>query len=154
VASRSDGKGQRIEGLAAMGAVLGARANLAMLSAHNLRQELAALTWECPPGSTVHRISMLGPGLTSGFPLPPADTARMFVVSPFLDSKTIHAASKWGGAKTHRTLVSTTMELQRMLQEDQDVFARFDDLRIQPLPDLPAQTVELRDACVRRFRRR
>jgi hypothetical protein len=32
-----------------------------------------------------------------------------------------------------------------MLHEDHDVFAGFDDLRIQPLPDLPAQTAELRD---------
>jgi hypothetical protein len=145
LASRSDGKGLHIEGLAAVGEALAARATLAMLSPQNLRHELASLTWECPPGSTVHRVNMLGPGLTSGFPLPPADTERMFVVSPFLDSKTIHAASKWGGVKTRRTLVSTTMELQRMLHEDPDVFAGFDDLRIQPLPDLPAQTAELRD---------
>ena len=46
----------------------------------------------------------------------------MFVVSPFLDAKTVHAASDGAGAKTRRALVSTAMELQRLLHEDDKVF--------------------------------
>src|ERR1019366_7156840 len=133
---QSNGKGQHIAGLAAVGEALAARANLAALPAKNVGKELAKLTWECPPGSELHWVSLLGPGLAKGFPHPPADTDRMFVVSPFLDAKTVSAACDWGGNKTRRTLVSTAMELQRLLHEDNKVFSRFDDLRIQPPPDL------------------
>lgn len=139
LASRSDGKGQRIDGLAAVGEALALRANLVGFPAKIVGVELAKLTWECPPGSEVRRVSFLGPRLAKGFPKPSADTERMFVVSPFLDSKTVRVASDWGGAKTHRTLVSTAMELQRLLCEDDRVFKGFDELRIQPLPDLPAE---------------
>ena len=84
----------------------------------SVRAELSKLTWECPPGCEVRRVSLLGPGLSSGFPKPPADTERMFVVSPFLDAATVRAAGKWGGPKTRRTLVSTDLEFQRLLRED------------------------------------
>jgi hypothetical protein len=145
LASRSDGKGQHIEALAAFGQELAARARLAEFSAKNVGTELAKLTWECPPGSEVHRVSFLGPGLAKGFPKPPSDTERMFVISPFLDSKTVRAASDWGNAKTRRTLVSTAMELQRLLHEDDKVFTGFNDLRIQPLPDLPVEGAVTRE---------
>jgi hypothetical protein len=112
---------------------------LAVLPAENVGKELAKLTWECPPGSEIHRVSLLGPGLASGLPQPPSDTDRMFVVSPFLDAKTVGAASTWGDTRTRRTLVSTAMELQRLLHEDDKIFKDFDDLRIQPLPDLPGE---------------
>jgi hypothetical protein len=143
--SRSDGKGQKIEGLAATGELLAKRANLAMFPPGKLGKELAKLTWECPPGSVVHRVTLLGPGLAKGFPKPPSDTERMFIVSPFLDAVTVRAASEWGGAKTRRTLVSTTMELQKLLQEDGGVFAGYDELRTQRFPDLPSEYAEMRD---------
>jgi hypothetical protein len=145
LASRSDGKGQHISGLAALGKELAARANLAMFAPSNVGSELAKLTWDCPPESDVHRVDLLGPGLAKGFPKPPSDTERMFVVSPFLDAATIHAASEWGGPKTRRTLVSTAMELQRLLHEEEKVLVGFDDLRIQPFPDLPVECADIRD---------
>jgi hypothetical protein len=74
-----------------------------------------------------------------GFPEPSADTERMFIVSPFLDMETVRAAGRWGGPKTHRTLVSTDPEFQRLLREDSQVFDRFENLCRQPLPDLPAE---------------
>jgi hypothetical protein len=139
LASRSDGKGQDIEGLAGVVQALAARANLRMLPSKKVAAELASLTWECPPGCDVDRISLLGPGLPKGFPEPSSDTDRMFVVSPFLDAKTVRAAAEWGTTKTRRTLVSTTMELQRLLHDDDKVFRGFDSLRVQPLPDLPVE---------------
>jgi hypothetical protein len=83
--------------------------------------------------------------LAKGFQKPPADTERVFVVSPFLDAKTVQAASQWGGPRARRTLVSTTSELQRLLSQDDKVFCGFADLRIQPLPDLPAECADIRD---------
>jgi hypothetical protein len=143
--SRSDGKGQHIEGLAATGESLAARANLADFPARKLARELAKLTWECPPGSAVHRVTLLGPGLAKGFPKPSSDTDRMFIVCPFLDAQTVREGSLWGHAKTRRTLVSTAMELQRLLQEDATAFAEYDDLRIQSFPDLPSEVSDMRD---------
>jgi len=143
--SQSDGKGQRIEGLPAMAAELATRARLPGLLPKDIRKELADLTWECPSGCEAHHISLLGPGLAQGFPLPPSDTDRVFVVSPFLDSKTISAVSAWGGGKTRRTLVSTAMELQRLLRADNKALAGFDDLRIQPIPDLPGEGADTLD---------
>ena len=87
------------------------------------------------------------------FPKPPTDTDRMFVVSPFLDATTVSAASNWGSAQTHRVLVSTSMELQRLLHEDDKVFTGFDDLRVQPLPDLPVEGAATLDEETRRRRR-
>lgn len=143
--SQSDGKGQQIEGVAAVGEALAARANLAGLPAKSVGSELAKLTWECPPGSEIHKVSLLGPGLAKGFPQVPSETIRTFVVSPFLDAKTVGAAAAWGGAKTRRTLVSTAMELQRLLHDNHEVFRGFDDLRIQPLPDLPGEGAAILD---------
>ncbi len=145
LASRSDGKGQRIDGLAAVSEALAVRAKLAPFPVNTIGAELAKLTWECPPGSEVRHVNLLGPGMNKAFPKPPSDTERMFIVSPFLDAKTIHAASQWGNTKTRRTLVSTTMELQRLLHEDGMVFTGFNNLLIQPLPDLPAECADARD---------
>jgi hypothetical protein len=99
LASQPNGKGQHIAGLAELGEALAARANLAALPAKNVGKELAKLTWECPPGSKVHRVRLFGPGLAKGFPQPPSDTDRMFVVSPFLDAKTVSAACGWEALK-------------------------------------------------------
>jgi hypothetical protein len=137
--SRSDGKGQQIDGLPGVGEALAARAKLTALKPKVLRAELSKLTWECPPGCEIRRISILEPGLEQGFPNPPADTERMFIVSPFLDAKTVRLASGWGGPRTHRTLVSTDLEFQRLLRQDGQVFAGFENLCRQPLPDLPAE---------------
>lgn len=41
---------------------------------------------------------LLGPELGGGFPKPPADTERVFVVSPFLDTKTVRSVAAWGNA--------------------------------------------------------
>ena len=139
LASRSDGKGQKIEGLAGVVEAFAALAKLPGLTPGSVRAELSKLTWECPSGCEVKRVSLLGPGRENGFPKPPADTERMFIVSPFLEAGTVRAAGKWGGPNTRRTLVSTDLEFQRLLREDGGVFEGFGNLCRQPLPDLPAQ---------------
>jgi hypothetical protein len=137
--SRSDGKGQPVEGLAAVVEALAARARPSEGTPRSASAELSKLTWECPAGCEVKRVSLLGPGLGQGFPEPPSDADRMFVVSPFLDVKTVRKAGRWGGPKTHRTLVSTDLEFQRLLREDEQVFDGFENLCRQPIPDLPAE---------------
>jgi hypothetical protein len=137
--SRSDGKGQHIEGLPLLGEAMAMRAKLPGLLARSVRVELGRLTWECPPGCEITSISLLGPGLKHGFPPCSADIERMLLVSPFLDVKTVRAAGAWGGPKTRRTLVSTDAEFQRLLRVESHVFQGFEYLCRQPLPDLPAE---------------
>ncbi len=143
--SRPDGKGLHVDGLAAAGEALARRARLPGLRAKDTGVELAGLTWECPAGCEVRSVNFLGPGLASGFPAPPADIDRMFIVSPFLDENTVRKAVQWGGAKTHRSIVSTTMELQRLLHNDKTAFRGFNELLTQPLPDLPGEGADLRE---------
>lgn len=140
LASRSDGKGQNPEDLEDVVEAFVARAKLSGLTPAGVRAELSKLTWDCPAGCEVKRVSLLGSGRDSGFPKPPEDTERIFIVSPFLDASTVRAAAKWGGPKTRRTLVSTELECQRLLREDNNVFQGFDNLCRQPLPDLPAES--------------
>ena len=139
LASRSDQKGQKIEGLAGVVEAYVTQAKLPRLKAGSVRSELSKLTWDCPVGCEVKSISLLGPGRDSGFPEPPADTERMFVVSPFLDAATVRAAGKWGGPQTRRALVSTDLEFQRLLRDNASVFDGFGNLCRQPLPDLPGE---------------
>lgn len=143
--SRADGHGRRVAGLAELGAALAGRANLPTLLAAEVAAELAALTWECPPGSEVQNVRLLGSGVAEGLPKLPADVERVFVVSPFLDAKTVRAVARWGNAETRRTLVSTALALQRLRQKDETVFNGYDPPFVLPLPDLPGEGAELLD---------
>jgi hypothetical protein len=143
--SRSDGKGQSIDGLAAAGEVLAFQADITMAPAKSVRTELAKLTWECPQGSKVEWVRMFGPNLAAGLPKPLADPDRVFVISPFLDLTTVRDVATWGHAKTKRALVSTSIELQRLKNNNAAALNGFGDLKIQPLPDLPAECTDLRD---------
>jgi len=143
--SRSDGKGQSIPELPKAAEVLATHAAIATFPPKAIAAELAKLTWDCPPGSEVRWVRVLGPTLSAGFPEPTSDVSRIFVISPFLDAPTVRNVSKWGSDRTRRTLVSTSAELQRLRYEDEGMFARFDDVRIQPLPDLPAESADIRD---------
>jgi hypothetical protein len=136
--SRADGKGQRIEGLSHLVKSMAERAKLPGLMPRSVGAEVANLTWECPAGCEMQSVSLLANGSTPGFPSPPADTERMFIVSPFLDTETVRAASGWGGPKTRRTLVSTEAEFLRLLCEDEKVLQSFTLCR-QPFPDLPGE---------------
>jgi hypothetical protein len=145
--SQANGRGHPVEGLASLGAALAGRANLTALSSADVQKELATLTWDCPPGCDVQKISFLGPDLANGFPSPPADTDRVLVVSPFLDpgvdSSIVRAVAKWGNPQTHRTLISTTMELQRLWEQDHNVFSSFAKVCTLPFPELAVEGTDL-----------
>lgn len=144
--SRADKRGQSVAGLADLGAELADRAKLAALSSADVRKELAALTWECPPDCEVQNISLLGPNLAAGFPSPPTDTEHVLVVSPFLDptvdSSIVRAIAQWGGPETQRTLISTASELQRLWEMDPGVFEGIKACTL-PFPELPVEGTEL-----------
>ena len=145
--SRADNRGQSVAGLADLGAELTTRAKLTALISTDVRKELAALTWECPPGCEVQDISLLGPNLAAGFPSPPADTERVLVVSPFLDptadSSIVREIAQWGGSQTQRTLISTASDLQRLWETDSNVFNGFAKVCTLPYPELSVEGTEL-----------
>jgi hypothetical protein len=143
--SRKDGKGQKIEGLAEVAASFTERARLARFPAKTVKSELEKLTWDCPPGCTVTRVTVLGPEVLGPFPDVPANTELVFVVSPFLDAATVRKAARWGGPKTCRTIVSTDMEFQRLLRENANAFEGFKYLCRQPFPDLPGEETDSLD---------
>lgn len=147
--SRADGHGQTVSGLSELGRDLVARAKLTALVPAEIESELAALSWECPAGCEVKQIDIFGPHFASGFPSPPKDIERVLVVSPFLDpsvdSSIVREVAQWGGAHTHRTLISTAPELQRLWEMDSDVFKGFAKVCTFPFPELPVEGIALLD---------
>jgi len=141
--SRDDNRGQQIDGVAEIGAALAARANLPAFSTEVVGSELAKLTWECPKGVKVRKVSLLGPGSNSSLPNPSGDVQHVFVVSPFLDATTVSAIARWGNTKTRRTLWSTAFELQRLYGNNKKVFTGIEQVFVQSSPDLPGECAEL-----------
>lgn len=147
--SRADGRGQTVSGLVELVCDLTGRANLTDIVPAEIKTELAALTWECPAGCKVIQVDLFGPRLASGFPAPPKDIERLLVVSPFLDpsadASIVREVAQWGGANTHRTLISTAPELQRLWELDADVFNGFAKVCTLPFPELPVEGMALLD---------
>jgi len=141
--SRSDSRGQRISNLNDLILGLIKRANLPALNPTIVKKELAEITWECPPATQIQSIKLLDSNSRNELPQLTNNLERLFLVSPFLDDKVVRLASKWGNENTRRTLVSTTMELQRLYHEDGTVFNGFQNVLMQPLPDLPAEDPQL-----------
>ena len=141
--SRADGQGQTVSGLVELGRELAGRSRLAGLGPAEIQSELAVLSWESPAGCEVTQLNLFGPQLTSGFPSPPGDVDRVLVVSPFLDpsvdSSIVREVAQWGDTHTHRTLISTAPELQRLWELDSDVFKGFAKVCTLPFPELPAE---------------
>jgi hypothetical protein len=143
LASRQDGRGQKIEGLADLGGRLTSQAKFGNLSAVKVSAELGALTWDAPPGCEMQKINFLGPDLANGLPRPSVDTERIIVFSPFLDLRTVRAIAGWGNSGTRRTLVSTQHALQSLHRENGDVFNGLDKVCMLPPPELPVQGADL-----------
>lgn len=136
--SRADGKGQKVPGLSRLAAELATRAGLSDLSAHDVSREMERLTWECPPGCKLQQLSLLGPGVTQGFPRPRSDTEQVIVLSPFLDAPTVREIAAWGNPATKRTLVSSRMEFERLVRAHPDIFRGFEKKSLLPPPEYPA----------------
>lgn len=144
--SRSDARGQQVDGLSALGARLAKEAALPALGAKEVADELAGLTWDCPPGCQVQKVNLFGPGLLKGFPVPSSDTEQVYVVSPFVDLETVRTLAKWGNPKTHRTLVSTAFELQRVWERDSALFGNGAvNFCVLPFPELAVEGPDLLD---------
>lgn len=139
--SRADGRGQPVDGVSDLGVQLARRADLANFPADRVFEGLNALTWECPLGTEVKSIRLLGEQMDSAFPLRSDDADRVLVISPFLDKKTVRNVSQWGGNGVRRTLLSTWPELSRLVRDDPLIFNGFEVLW-STYPELPGEGME------------
>lgn len=150
IASRTDKGGASIPGLAELGFALAQRSGLPALKAADVQKELSSLTWDCPSGCEIRQIKLLLEGDPPLRPQPPPDTTHVLVVSPFLDTAAAHCfvreIAEWGGTGTHRTLISTTPDLQRLWDSDRQVFSGFNKVCSMDYPDLPEVGGELASA--------
>ena len=134
--------GRKIPGLADLGQKLAARAALDGLDPGKVKRELERLTWNCPAGCDPLRICFWGPGQPQQFPALPADSENVYGVSPFIDQETVRRLAIWGNASTKRTLISTTLSLEKVSREAPDIFSGFErvlamDDPLEPVLDKP-----------------
>jgi hypothetical protein len=115
-------KGAQIPGLVEAGVALVRQAELPNVSLNKLRRDLENLTWQIPPGVDVKEINWLADERRS-YPEVDRNSAKTYIVSPFLDAKTLkHFASGNG----QRLLLSLDCELSRIATESPEALAPFD----------------------------
>ena len=136
---RAGTAGAVVSGVAELAAELLSQTDLSAAQQASLVREVRGLHWEMPSGCQVDEVRLLRDG-ERGLPPPPAGIKRLIVVSPFLDGTTVGALGRWGGADTHRTLVSTQRELSGLAgQAGRPLHAYAEVLQLDA-PDLEART--------------
>jgi hypothetical protein len=134
--------GQRVEGIAELGAELARRAEIPGFESERVFAELRDCLWDAPSGTKVNSIRLSGDGIAT--PLVPEfkDAERVVLVSPFLDATTVQRIGAWGGASARRALVSITPELQKLHRHRDEPLLGFGQRLWCGIPDLPAQGAE------------
>src|SRR6266702_3832117 len=79
-----------------------------------LRTALNAVRWTHPDRFRVERITLTGGQGADKGPVPPQDLDEVIAISPFLDGGVVRAIGGWGGARTHRFLLSTELALTKI----------------------------------------
>jgi hypothetical protein len=107
------GEGTHIPGLVDAAIRMTRRAGLAAFQSETLRRELDEIKWQIPSGVRVEEILWLD-AEKRPYPEIPPKTSKLFVVSPFLDRKTL---AYFGGKGQQRLLLSLDYELARIKTE-------------------------------------
>jgi hypothetical protein len=132
----SSENGQQIPGIAELGTELTRRAGLPHFDSEQIGRELAQVRWQCPAGIVPDEIRLLTPKSQRGLPSPPKYIEKLYVVSPFLDGKTVAKLGSWGEYYTERWLLSTQSELARLHVQASQPLARFKQLLTLAAPEL------------------
>jgi hypothetical protein len=142
--SRSDGRGKTIPGIDELARELTERADLRGLSPAVVVDELAGLTWDCPPGVEVRSVRFLGPKLNQGLPDCIADAEEVWLISPFMDRETVREISTWGTVETKRTLLSIPSTLDEIAATGDwpTIQARFGEVFSFDAPILSAEGLD------------
>jgi hypothetical protein len=115
-------KGSMIPGLVDAAVAMIRQTDLPNISIDNLRRDLNRVTWQIPLGLDVKEINWLADEDRS-YPEVDPNAAMTFVVSPFLDAKTL---KHFGSSNGQRRLLSLDCELSRIATESPAVLAPFD----------------------------
>jgi hypothetical protein len=115
-------KGMQIPGLVEAAVALARQAELPNVSVNRLRRDLEDLTWQIPPGIDVKEINWLTNERRS-YPDIDRNSSKTYIVSPFLDAKTL---KHFGASHGQRLLLSLDCELSRIATESPEALAPFD----------------------------
>lgn len=130
----SGGTGAKaISGTAALARSLGERAELTGVRPNTLATAVGKLTWRAPVGVTVAALRWSDGLAPMQIPTPPAGTAEILIISPFVDRAFLDRQSTAGKDKPRRTLLTTMREIERV----GPVLGAFDDLLALDAPEYP-----------------
>jgi len=104
-----------------------------------LRTALNAVRWTHPDRFRVERITLTGGQGADKGPVPPQDLDEVIAISPFLDGGVVRAIGGWGGARTHRFLLSTELALTKIAGQAGKPLSGFKDnlfVLDMPAPEL------------------
>ena len=137
----AEARGVPIPGIGKLGQQLADRARLDGVVPSHIQEELDLLDWRLPVGIKMEHIVLTtgdGPGQE---PTPPVAVDEVIAVSPFIDGTFVAKLSRWGDARTTRTLLSTLPELKRIAGNQTKPLAGFAN-RILALEAPEAESAE------------
>jgi hypothetical protein len=113
LASHPLNKGLHIPGIVEAALEMVRRSELPAVSVNAVRRQLEETTWQIPNGVSIKEVRWLDSSSRS-YPEVPSNSSKVYVVSPFLDSKTLKHFASHGG---QRLLLSLDCEVSRLATE-------------------------------------
>jgi hypothetical protein len=139
------GSGNEVKGIAELGHTLATHAGLPGVSPGRVKSELRQIRWAAPPGCTIRSLQLNSEDSPRGLPSEPLKIQQLIVVSPFLDGTIVGQLGKWGDSQTHRTLLSSRLELAKLASQTSKPLAGFSDLLFLDAPVSEDSTEEVSD---------
>jgi len=106
-------KGLHIPGIVEAAVEIVCRSELPEASVNAVKRQLEETTWQIPNGVNIKEVRWLDSSSRS-YPAVPSNSSKVYVVSPFLDSKTLKHFASHGG---QRLLLSLDCEIRRLATE-------------------------------------
>lgn len=124
-----------ISGIADLGFELAQRADLKGVEPEQVRKELKQVSWGLPAGCDLKELTLHTERVPRALPPPPHQLKRLLVISPFVDGGLIRELGSWGTNETHRTLLTTQMELCKLIKQTKEPLKQFADLLVLDSPE-------------------
>lgn len=137
--------GVKIAGIADLGFELASRAQLPAVIPEKVRRELQRVSWICPNDCHVDELDLHTTVIERSLPPAPDKLDRLLVVSPFLDGGLVGQLGRWGTNDTHRTILTTQMELSKLAKMTSKPLKHFDEFLVLDAPshdELELETTE------------
>ena len=130
-------KGSHIPGLTEAAIDMVRRSELPSVSLNTLKRQLDEVTWQIPSGVNIKELRWLNSS-SRPYPEVPNNALKVYVVSPFLDRKTLE---HFGSLGEQRLLLSLDCELSRLATEAPDSLAPYEGFihgMAKPAPEIGA----------------